>query len=171
MCCLHGYRQQRTDDHAKSTDSWNSRKYNCTQMALPTFASQIKTELPPAAQILCWLLQPLQKHESNKLWQGGGFFGVAGGNWGRLGASQQHRQPPAEPPTPDSIGPKDLSKPRHDIHLVEIKYCDDTRPQNQLNAAKVRHKDLCSISEEPPLLSTSSFWVWAAPSTTTTPTL
>ena len=31
--------------------------------------------------------------------------------------------------------PKDLSKPRHDIHLVEVKYCEDTRPQNQLNAA------------------------------------
>ena len=64
--------------------------------------------------------------------------------------------------------PEDLNKTRRDIHLVEIKYCDDTRPQNQLNAAKVRHKDLCSISEEPPLLSTSSFWVWAAPSTTPT---
>jgi hypothetical protein len=52
--------------------------------------------------------------------------------------------------------PKDLSKPRRDIHLVEIKYCEDTRPQNQLNAAKERHKDI----------STSSFWAWAAPSTT-----
>ena len=42
-------------------------------------------------------------------------------------------------------GPKDLSKPRRDIHLVEIKYCEDTRPQNQLNAAKEQHKDLCNI--------------------------
>ena len=41
--------------------------------------------------------------------------------------------------------PKDLSKPRRDIHLVEIKYCEDTRPQNQLNAAKEQHKDLCNI--------------------------
>ena len=30
-------------------------------------ASQIKTDLPPAAQILCWLLPALQKHRSNKL--------------------------------------------------------------------------------------------------------
>jgi hypothetical protein len=30
-------------------------------------ASQIKTDLPPAAQILCWLLPPLQKHKYNKL--------------------------------------------------------------------------------------------------------
>ena len=32
--------------------------------------------------------------------------------------------------------PKDLSKTRRDIHLVKIKFCRDTRPQNQLNAAK-----------------------------------
>jgi hypothetical protein len=41
--------------------------------------------------------------------------------------------------------PKDLSKPRRDIHLVEIKYGEDTRPQNQLDAAKEQHKDLCNI--------------------------
>jgi len=41
--------------------------------------------------------------------------------------------------------PKDLSKLWRDIHLVEIKYYEDTRPQNQLNAAKEQHKDLCDI--------------------------
>jgi len=41
--------------------------------------------------------------------------------------------------------PKDLSKPRRDIHLVKIKYCEDTRPQNQLKAAKEQHKDICNI--------------------------
>jgi hypothetical protein len=40
--------------------------------------------------------------------------------------------------------PKDLSKTRHDIHLVEIKYFEDTRPQNQLSTAKEQHKDLCN---------------------------
>jgi hypothetical protein len=30
-------------------------------------ASQIKTGLPPAVQILCWLLPALQKHKNNKL--------------------------------------------------------------------------------------------------------
>ena len=64
--------------------------------------------------------------------------------------------------------PKDLNKTRRDIHLVEIKYCEDTRPQNQLNTAKERLKDLCNISKEHPLLSTSSVWVWAAPLTTPT---
>jgi len=58
---------------------------------------------------------------------------------------------PAAPPatsratSPRQHQPKDLSKPRRDIHLVEIKYCEDTRPQNQLNAAKEQHKDLCNI--------------------------
>ena len=41
--------------------------------------------------------------------------------------------------------PKDLNKTRRDIQLVEIKYCEDTRPQNQLNAAKEQHKNLCNI--------------------------
>jgi len=41
--------------------------------------------------------------------------------------------------------PKDLNKTRRDIHLVEFKYCEDTRPQNQLNAAKEQHKDLCNV--------------------------
>ena len=64
---------------------------------------------------------------------------------------------------------KDLSKTRRDIHLVEIKYCEDTRPQNQLNAAKEQHKTFATFSKEPLLLlSTSSFWVWAAPSKTLT---
>jgi len=40
--------------------------------------------------------------------------------------------------------PIDLSKSRHDIHLVEINYCEDTKPQNQLNATKEQHKDLCN---------------------------
>jgi len=58
--------------------------------------------------------------------------------------------PAAPPATSGATNPRqhrseDLSKPRRDIHLVEIKYCDDTRPQNQLNAAKEQCKDLCNI--------------------------
>ena len=41
--------------------------------------------------------------------------------------------------------PKDLSKPWRDIHLVKIKYREDTRPQNQLDTTKEHHKDLCNI--------------------------
>ena len=37
----------------------------------------------------------------------GGFLGMAGGkNWGGLGATQQHRQPLANSPSPDSTDPK-----------------------------------------------------------------
>jgi hypothetical protein len=58
---------------------------------------------------------------------------------------------PAAPPAtsratnPRQHRPKDLSKTRRDIHLVKIKSCEDTIPQNQLNAAKEQHKDLCNI--------------------------
>jgi len=58
---------------------------------------------------------------------------------------------PAAPPAtnratnPRQHRPKDLNKPRRDIHLVKINYCEDTRPQNHLNAAKDQHKDLCDI--------------------------
>jgi hypothetical protein len=58
--------------------------------------------------------------------------------------------PAAPPATSRATNPrqhrsKDLSKHRRDIHLVKIKYCEDTRPQNQLNAAKEQHKDFCNI--------------------------
>jgi len=58
---------------------------------------------------------------------------------------------PAAPPAtsratnPRQHRPNNLSKTRRDIHLVEIKYCEDTRPQNQLNAAKEQHNDFCNI--------------------------
>ena len=48
-------------------------------------------------------------------------------------------------PNPRQHWPKDLNKTWRDIHLVEIKYCEDTRPQNQLNAAKEQQKDFCNI--------------------------
>ena len=44
--------------------------------------------------------------------------------------------------------PKDLSILQRDVHLIEIKYCEDTRPQNQLSAAQKQHKGLWSILQE-----------------------
>jgi hypothetical protein len=64
----------------------------------------------------------------------------------RSGRGQLTGSPPAAPPAisratdPRQHRPIDLSKFRRDIHLVEIKYCEDTRPQNQLNTAKEQHK-------------------------------
>jgi len=40
--------------------------------------------------------------------------------------------------------PKDLSILQRDIHLMEIKYFEDNRPQNQLSAAQEQHKGLCA---------------------------
>ena len=49
--------------------------------------------------------------------------------------------------------PNHLNKHRRDIHLVKIKYCEDSRPQNQLNAAKEQHNDLYALSKEPPCVT------------------
>ena len=38
--------------------------------------------------------------------------------------------------------PQDLAPHRRHIHLVEIKYCEDTRPGNQLAAAQEQHRVL-----------------------------
>ena len=55
----------------------------------------------------CVLVTPIaaitQKQQTNV---GGWVLRSAGDNRGRLGASRQHRQPPVEPPTPDSTDPK-----------------------------------------------------------------
>jgi hypothetical protein len=53
--------------------------------------------------------------------KGGGILGVAGGNWGRPGAPQRHRQPPVEPPSPDSTDPKIFNILERGVHLIKIK--------------------------------------------------
>ena len=65
---------------------------------------------------------------------------------------------------------KDLSALQRDIHLVEIKYYEDTRPQNQLSTAQEQNSTKASAPsfKEPMLPSTPSFWEWVAPSTTIT---
>jgi hypothetical protein len=53
--------------------------------------------------------------------------------------------------------PKDLSILQHDIHLIEIKHCEDTRPQKQLSATGNSIKASAPSTKEPPLPSTPSF--------------
>ena len=65
--------------------------------------------------------------------------GATEGDWEHLSSTASTNRATANP---RQHRPKDLSKPRRDIHLIEIKYCEDTRPQNQLNAKKEQHKDL-----------------------------
>jgi hypothetical protein len=76
------------------------------------------------------------------------------GGWVLRSGKGQLRETGSKPTAPPATSratnprqhrPRDLSKTWHDIHIVEIKYCEDTRPQNQLNAAKEQHKDLCNI--------------------------
>jgi len=54
------------------------------------------------------------------------------------------------------------------LFLVEIKYYEDTRSQNQLNAAKEQHEYLCNILQGASVTLHIILWVWAAPSTTPT---
>jgi hypothetical protein len=64
--------------------------------------------------------------------------------------------------------PEDLSKQRRDIHLVEIKYFETPDLRTSRTPQKNSTKISATFSMEPPLLSTSSFWVWVALSTTLT---
>ena len=45
--------------------------------------------------------------------------------------------------TTNASSPKDIPENERVIHLVEIKYCEDTRPGHQLEAANEQHKKLC----------------------------
>jgi hypothetical protein len=67
-------------------------------------ASQIKTDLPPATQILCWLLPSLQKHKNNKLmyYRGVGsskWQGAIEGDWEHLSSTASHQQSSHQPQT------------------------------------------------------------------------
>eukprot|EP00983_Pelagomonas_calceolata_P082482 1155944-Pelagomonas_calceolata.AAC.2 len=42
--------------------------------------------------------------------------------------------------------PHQLNANRQHVHLIEIKYCEDTRPGQQLEAAQRQHANLCNLS-------------------------
>eukprot|EP00983_Pelagomonas_calceolata_P113858 1160030-Pelagomonas_calceolata.AAC.3 len=63
-----------------------------------------------------------------------------GGRWGNRGHSAPAT---AIPPTSKARHPSQLSPEQRHVHLVEVKYCEDTRPKNQLGASKQQHRDLC----------------------------
>eukprot|EP00983_Pelagomonas_calceolata_P017356 544635-Pelagomonas_calceolata.AAC.1 len=59
------------------------------------------------------------------------------------GNREQPAPATAIPPASKARHPSQLlSKQRH-IHLAQVKYCEDTRPKNQLEAPKQQHCDLC----------------------------
>eukprot|EP00983_Pelagomonas_calceolata_P082346 1155900-Pelagomonas_calceolata.AAC.3 len=67
--------------------------------------------------------------------------------------------------------PHQLNANRRHVHLIEIKYCEDTRPGQQLGAAQRQHANLGNLINAKTPLSTPYFWVLVGPaleSTTST---
>jgi len=100
--------------------------------------------------------------------KGDGFIGVAGGNWGRLGAPQQNLQPLEDPPSPDSTDTKIsaiFNKTFTSFRSWTVRTLD-------LRTSWAPHRNSTKASalsfKEPPLPSTPSFWEWVAPYTTIT---
>jgi hypothetical protein len=63
-----------------------------------------------------------------------------------MGVIQQHCQPLADPPSPDGTDPKVSAFSNvTSTRPIKIKYCEDTRPQNQLSAAQEQHRGLLTI--------------------------
>jgi len=96
----------------------------------------------------------------------GWVLGVAGGNWGRPGALQQHRHPPpSDPPSPDSTDPKisafsnvTFTSSRSSTVRTLDRRTSWAPRRNSINACAPPFKEL-------PLPSTPSFREWIAPST------
>eukprot|EP00983_Pelagomonas_calceolata_P130052 1161656-Pelagomonas_calceolata.AAC.12 len=56
---------------------------------------------------------------------------------GRRGGNRKHSaQATATPPSSKVRHPSKLLPKQRHVYLVEVKYCDDTRPKNQLAASK-----------------------------------
>jgi len=70
---------------------------------------------------------------------------VLGGGQGPLAAATPAGGKPATPATacqPRQTHPKNLRWQHCTIHLILIKYCEDTRPEQQLQAANAQHGSL-----------------------------
>jgi len=90
------------------------------------------------------------------------------GNWGRPGATQQHRQPLADPPSPDSADPKISAF--SNVTFTSLSSSTVRTLDRRTSWAPRRNSRKASAPpfKEPPLLSTPSFWEWVAISTTIT---
>ena len=96
----------------------------------------------------------------------GAFLEVAVGDWWGLGAPQQHRQPLADPPSPDSTDPKVSA-----FSNVTFTSSSTVRTlDHRISWAPHRNNTKASAPsfQEPQLLSTPSFWEWVVLSTTIT---
>ena len=90
------------------------------------------------------------------------------GNWGRPGATQQHRQPLADPPSPDSADPKISAF--SNVTFTSLSSSTVRTLDRRTSWAPRRNSRKASAPpfKEPPLLSTPSFWEWVVLSTTIT---
>jgi len=135
-----------------------------------SYASQARKGFLQPSGCCTWLLPSLQEQKSNRLaMKGVGFLGLAGGNWRRLGALLQHHQPPpTDPPSPDSTDLKISAL--SDVTSTPSKTNTVRTLDRRTRWAPRRNNTKASAPffKEPPLPSTPSFWVWAAPSTTIT---
>ena len=137
--CLHGYRQQRTAGYAKSPDSqlvMGKLKLGLYQSGFFHPAPRTKFGLPPVRVLYRLFPSPQKQIETDQVAMKGG--GSQEWQW----ATEKTRSTSAAMPAtsrftfPRQHRPKDLSILQRDIHLIEIKYCEDTRPWNQLSAAQ-----------------------------------
>jgi len=125
-------------------------------------ASQTKIGLPPAVR----MLPSPRKLKNNRLaMKEGGFLEVAGGNRGGLGASQQHRQPLADPPSPDSTDPKNSAFSNVTFTSSKLSTVRTLNRRTSWAPRRNNTEATAPSSKEPLLTSTPSFWEWVAPST------
>eukprot|EP00983_Pelagomonas_calceolata_P003487 113533-Pelagomonas_calceolata.AAC.1 len=62
---------------------------------------------------------------------------------GRRGNREHSAPATAAPSTSKVRHPSQLLPVQRHVHLAEVKYCEDTRPKNQLEVSKQQHRDLC----------------------------
>eukprot|EP00983_Pelagomonas_calceolata_P045196 1139614-Pelagomonas_calceolata.AAC.1 len=62
---------------------------------------------------------------------------------GRGGNREDSAPATATPPTSQAHHPSQLLPEQRHVHLMEVKYCEDTRSNSQLEASKQQHRDLC----------------------------
>ena len=116
-----------------------------------------KNRFISAAQKLYWLLLSTQKMLTM---EGGGFFRVAGANWGRLGAPQQHLQPSADRPSPNSTHPKCSAY----FNVTSTSFRSSTVGHTDFRASwtpcrySTKASAPWSYFKEPQLPSTTSYW-------------
>eukprot|EP00983_Pelagomonas_calceolata_P027247 856149-Pelagomonas_calceolata.AAC.2 len=60
------------------------------------------------------------------------------------GGNREHSAPATASSPPSEVRyPSQLLPDQRHVHVVEVKYCEDTRPNSQLEASKQQHRNLC----------------------------